>query len=66
MASKYVMVEDVEELKTYHSSGLLYYRYRGEIDRECRPEFTDDWKEYLREWLDRTSWDAYILVEEDE
>ena len=67
MASKYVLVETVEELQVYFRAGLLYYQYRDVSKGDgYQKEIEVLWVQFKRDWENRNSWDSYVLVEEDE
>jgi hypothetical protein len=64
VASKYVLVETVEELQAYFGAGLLHFRYRDvSIGEGYQQEFETLWVPFKRDWENRNSWD--YLVEED-
>lgn len=65
MASKYILVETVEDLQAYFGAGLLHFKYRSG-EGGYPQEFETLWVPFKRDWENRNSWDSYVLVEEDE
>ncbi len=68
MASKYILVETVEDLQAYFGAGLLHFKYRSG-EGGYQQEFGTLWAQFKRDWENRNSWDSwdsYVLVEEDD
>ncbi len=58
------VIETEEELRSAHSAGLLWWKYR---DNDLfRPEYKINTSELVRDWRTRRgSWDSYILIEDE-
>lgn len=56
------VIETEEEIRSAHSAGLLWYKiaHQTEYIREYLPLST-----FLEDWKKRTTWDSYILVEDE-
>lgn len=67
MSSRYVLVEDKDQLEGYFNAGMLWWRYR-QGDPEYNEEYQQrDFARFWEEWVSRdiNGWDSYVLVEED-
>lgn len=58
------VIETEEELRSAHSAGLLWYKYR---DHDlCAPEYEINTSELVRDWRTRQGgWESCILVEDE-
>lgn len=68
MSSRYVLVDDEDQLEWYFNAGLLWWRYR-EGDLAYNEEYQQrDFDRFWEEWVNRDTngWDSYVLVEEDD
>ena len=68
MSSRFVLVDDRDQLEGHFNAGLLWWRYR-KGDLEYNEEYHKrDFARFWEEWVNRdgTGWDSYVLVEEDE
>lgn len=58
------VIETEEELRSAHSAGLLWYKYRGHD--VFAPEFVVSVSELVRDWRARGGgWNSYILIEDE-
>lgn len=58
------VIKTEEELRSAHSAGLLWWKYR---DKDLfGPEYEINTSELVRDWRTRRgSWESYILVEDE-
>ena len=56
------VIETEEELRSAHSAGLLWYKmaHQTEYFKEFLPIDA-----FLEDWKTRTTWESYILVEDE-